>query len=60
MCRNVLIYFSDELKKEIYGKIHSVLLNDGILAIGASESPRGYTDNFEQLMMGGAAMFRRK
>ncbi|MBF0453309.1 MAG: protein-glutamate O-methyltransferase CheR [Magnetococcales bacterium] len=60
MCRNVLIYFSDELKREIYGKIHKVLDSDGIMAIGASESPRGYTNDFEQIMMGGAAMFRRK
>ncbi len=60
MCRNVLIYFSDELKKDIYGKIHKQLEPDGVLAIGASESPRGYTNDFQQVMMGGAAMFRRK
>ncbi|MBF0621713.1 MAG: protein-glutamate O-methyltransferase CheR [Magnetococcales bacterium] len=58
LCRNVLIYFSDELKKEIYSKIHGCLVPDGLLAIGASESPRGYTSDFEQVMMGGAAMFR--
>lgn len=60
MCRNVLIYFSDELKRDIYEKIHGVLEHGSIMAIGASESPRGYTNNFEQVMMGGAAMFRRK
>ncbi|MBF0285058.1 MAG: protein-glutamate O-methyltransferase CheR [Magnetococcales bacterium] len=57
LCRNVLIYFSDELKKEIYGKIHRGLAPDGLMAIGASESPRGYTTSFEQVMVGGAALF---
>ncbi|NGZ29283.1 MAG: protein-glutamate O-methyltransferase CheR [Magnetococcales bacterium] len=60
MCRNVLIYFADDLKKQIYGKIHDALAKDGLLAIGASESPRGYTDAFEQVMLGGAAAFRPK
>lgn len=60
MCRNVLIYFSDELKRDIYEKIHGVLEKDGLMAIGASESPRGYTDRYEQVMMGKAALYRRK
>ncbi|MBF0623819.1 MAG: protein-glutamate O-methyltransferase CheR [Magnetococcales bacterium] len=60
LCRNVLIYFSNELKAEIYRKLHARLTPDGLLAIGASESPRGYTSNFEQVMVGGAALFRPK
>ncbi|MBF0110267.1 MAG: protein-glutamate O-methyltransferase CheR [Magnetococcales bacterium] len=60
MCRNVLIYFSEELKKEIYHKIHKGLVKDGWMAIGASESPRGYTDAFEQVIIKGAALFRPK
>ncbi|OSM06281.1 CheR family methyltransferase [Magnetofaba australis] len=58
LCRNVLIYFTDELKGEIYGKINRALQKDGLLAIGASESPRGYTKAFEQVMYGGAAMYK--
>ncbi|MEO5332341.1 MAG: protein-glutamate O-methyltransferase CheR [Magnetococcus sp. YQC-5] len=58
LCRNVLIYFSDELKKQIYNKMHDSLVKDGILAIGASESPRGYTTTFGQVMMGTAALYR--
>ncbi|MBF0295750.1 MAG: protein-glutamate O-methyltransferase CheR [Magnetococcales bacterium] len=58
LCRNVLIYFSDELKRQIYTKIRDSLNKDGILAIGASESPRGYTTAFQQVMMGGAALYR--
>lgn len=60
MCRNVLIYFSDEFKRDIYRKIHKGLQHDGLLAIGASESPRGYTDLFQQVMVGGAVMFKPK
>ena len=33
-CRYVLIYFSDELKKEIISKIHSQLFNGGVLFTG--------------------------
>ncbi|MBF0213355.1 MAG: protein-glutamate O-methyltransferase CheR, partial [Magnetococcales bacterium] len=58
LCRNVLIYFSDELKRQIYSKIHDGLQKDGLLAIGASESPRGYTNGFQQVMMGSAALYR--
>lgn len=60
LIRNVLIYFSDELKKEIYAKLHGSLAADGLLTIGASESPRGYTTDFEQIMVGSSAMFRPK
>ena len=58
LCRNVLIYFSDELKKEIYRKIRRSLTKDGLLAIGASESLRAYTDAFSQVMMGDAVLYR--
>ncbi|MEO5367251.1 MAG: protein-glutamate O-methyltransferase CheR [Magnetococcus sp. WYHC-3] len=58
LCRNVLIYFSDELKRDIYQKIHGGLNRDGLLAIGASESPRGYTERFKQVMVGSAALFQ--
>ncbi|MBF0124511.1 MAG: protein-glutamate O-methyltransferase CheR [Magnetococcales bacterium] len=58
LCRNVLIYFSNELKSEIYRKLYESLVRDGILSIGASESPRGYTTVFEQVMVEGAALYR--
>ncbi|MBF0158401.1 MAG: protein-glutamate O-methyltransferase CheR [Magnetococcales bacterium] len=58
LCRNVLIYFSNELKSEIYHKLHQSLEKDGMLSIGASESPRGYTTVFEQIMVDGAALYR--
>lgn len=45
-CRNVLIYFSPEVKKLILQKIAASLQDDGILFLGASESLSGLTDKF--------------
>lgn len=45
-CRNVLIYFSPEVKKKILQKIAACLQDDGILFLGASESISGLTDKF--------------
>ncbi|MBF0154826.1 MAG: protein-glutamate O-methyltransferase CheR [Magnetococcales bacterium] len=60
LCRNVLIYFSNELKSAIYQKLHGALAPDGLLAIGASESPRGYTSLFDQVTLGSATLYRPK
>ncbi|WP_293748685.1 protein-glutamate O-methyltransferase CheR [uncultured Paraglaciecola sp.] len=45
-CRNVLIYFSPEVKKLILQKIAASLQDDGILFLGASESLSGLSDKF--------------
>tara|TARA_R110002167_G_scaffold65637_9_gene185770 strand:- start:1111 stop:1944 length:834 start_codon:yes stop_codon:yes gene_type:complete len=45
-CRNVLIYFSNEVKKQILQKIAACLQDDGILFLGASESLSGLSDKF--------------
>lgn len=37
VCRNVVIYFTDEAKDEVYQKFHRSLVNDGILFIGSTE-----------------------
>ena len=37
VCRNVLIYFTDEAKDEIYRKFNAALVNDGLLFIGSTE-----------------------
>jgi chemotaxis protein methyltransferase CheR len=48
-CRNVLIYFSHEMKKQILQKIAACLQDDGILFLGASESISGLTDKFNMV-----------
>lgn len=37
ICRNVLIYFTEEAKDEIYMKFNNALKNDGILFVGSTE-----------------------
>ncbi len=37
VCRNVVIYFTDEAKDGVYRKFHKSLVNDGILFIGSTE-----------------------
>lgn len=37
ICRNVLIYFTDEAKNDIYLKFHKSLKKDGILFVGSTE-----------------------
>ncbi|MBL4629631.1 MAG: protein-glutamate O-methyltransferase CheR [Paraglaciecola sp.] len=45
-CRNVLIYFSPEVKKQILQKIAACLQDNGILFLGASESISGLSEDF--------------
>lgn len=48
-CRNVLIYFSSDLKLEILRKMHSCLKPGGHLFLGASESLSGLSDIYEMV-----------
>ena len=52
LCRYVLIYFSDELKSDILSKFHKVLQKDSFMAIGATESIRGCSNDFDTLTIG--------
>lgn len=42
-CRNVLIYFSSDMKKDILERMAQTLKPGGTLILGGSESPTGYT-----------------
>ncbi|WP_119394966.1 CheR family methyltransferase [Salinibius halmophilus] len=48
-CRNVLIYFTPEVKKQILLKIHGVLAPGGYLLLGGSEAISGLSDKFEMV-----------
>lgn len=37
VCRNVLIYFTDEAKNKIYSNFHHALKKDGLLFVGSTE-----------------------
>lgn len=44
VCRNVLIYFTEEAKEEIYKKFNQSLLKDGVLFIGSTEQIMNYRE----------------
>lgn len=45
-CRNVLIYFDQQTKSEVLGKIAQAMPKDGVLYLGGAETVLGITDNF--------------
>jgi len=46
-CRNVLIYFDAETKKDIINRIASQINSGGILLLGSTESLREFSDRFD-------------
>ena len=46
-CRNVLIYFDQETKINIFGRLAKVMEPDGFLVLGAAETVVGLTDAFK-------------
>jgi chemotaxis protein methyltransferase CheR len=48
-CRNVLIYFDQETKIGLLGRLARVLAPDGYLALGAAETVVGLTDAFTMI-----------
>ena len=50
VCRNVVIYFTNEVKNQIYKKFSESLKQGGLLFVGATESIYNYKDyGFEKL-----------
>lgn len=58
-CRNVLIYFSSELKLDILSRIHQVLNPGGYLILGASESLNGLGDKYEMIQCRPGIIYRK-
>ncbi|CCD99561.1 protein-glutamate O-methyltransferase CheR [Bradyrhizobium sp. STM 3809] len=48
-CRNVLIYFDQETKINIFGRLAKLMEPDGFLVLGAAETVVGLTDVFKPL-----------
>lgn len=59
-CRNVLIYFSSEMKTDILQRMAAILNPGGFLFLGGSESPTGYCNNFEMVRMPEGVVYRLK
>lgn len=58
-CRNVLIYFSAQIKQDILGRIADTLRPGGFLILGGSESIVKFTDRFETFKINGGLLYRR-
>lgn len=59
-CRNVLIYFSAERKKDILNRMALALNPGGYLFLGASETITGYSDAFDMVRSPHGVLYRLK
>ncbi|RJG09877.1 protein-glutamate O-methyltransferase CheR [Pseudomonas cavernicola] len=59
-CRNVLIYFSAEVKKDILLRIHSTLRPGGYLFLGASEALNGLPDHYQMVQCSPGIIYKVK
>jgi chemotaxis protein methyltransferase CheR len=59
-CRNVLIYFSADLKRSILTRFAAVLHPGGYLFLGSAEAITGYSDDFEMLRLPQGIVYRLK
>ncbi len=58
--RNVLIYFSDRLKKGILDRVAEQLYPGGCMFLGTGETVSGYSSAFEVVDHGGSKFYRLK
>lgn len=59
-CRNVLIYFSTELKRDILARMASCLNPGGFLVLGGSESITNYSDEFNLIRWRNGVIYQLK
>ncbi len=59
-CRNVLIYFAGDSKRDILERLGRALNPGGYLFLGGSESITGLSDAFEMVRHGGGVVYRLK
>lgn len=59
LCRNVLIYFSEDMIRQVARRFHECLAPGGWLVPGASDPPLGDYAPFERHMTRGGVIYRR-
>ena len=57
--RNVLIYFDQETKKRIIGKVHDLLAPDGYMFLGAAETTLNIDERFGRIEGGRGGCYQR-
>lgn len=59
LCRNVLIYFSEENRRSICRRFHAALRPGGVLMLGAAENLYGASDGFAAEKVGVTFFYRK-
>ena len=59
-CRNVIIYFDDEMKKHVINEFYDNLLPGGYLIIGHSESLHNITRAFKPIHYPGSIIYKKE
>jgi chemotaxis protein methyltransferase CheR len=59
-CRNVLIYFSAEVKKDILTRMHAMLKPGGYLFLGASEALNGLPNYYQMVQCSPGIIYKAK
>ncbi|NOX76233.1 MAG: protein-glutamate O-methyltransferase CheR [Gammaproteobacteria bacterium] len=59
-CRNVLIYFSTELKRDILSRVAKALKPEGYLVLGGSESITNYSSEFDLVRWRNGVIYQLK
>ena len=57
--RNVLIYFDQDTKREVFKKIARVLSADGVLFLGGAETPLGVNEEFIRMEAAKGSYYRK-
>lgn len=60
LCRNVLIYFNEETRRDLAERFFNVLTPPGVLLLGAAENLLGICDRFESTRIGDTIVYRKR
>jgi chemotaxis protein methyltransferase CheR len=58
-CRNVIIYFDDDMKKRVISSFYDNLVDDGYLVLGHSESIHKISRAFTPIIKPGGIVYRK-
>jgi chemotaxis protein methyltransferase CheR len=60
LCRNMLIYQRLESKAQIINRLENSLTLEGLLVLGSGESLIGISNNYHQILIDGAILYKKK